>query len=116
MLKVENLQYGYPGGPEVLKDISFTLGEGQFMAILGNNGAGKSTMLKCFNQILTPRQGSIMLNNEAILKLSAKEMAKRIAFVAQSVPNVKMTVHDMEMYALSDFLIMVFVMVSEVIT
>ena len=45
MLKVENLQYGYPGGPEVLKDISFTLGEGQFMAILGNNGAGKSTML-----------------------------------------------------------------------
>lgn len=34
MLKVENLQYGYPGGPEVLKDISFTLGEGQFMAIL----------------------------------------------------------------------------------
>ncbi len=48
MLKVENLQYGYPGGPEVLKDISFTLGEGQFMAILGNNGAGKSTMLKCF--------------------------------------------------------------------
>ena len=97
MLKVENLQYGYPGGPEVLKDISFTLGEGQFMAILGNNGAGKSTMLKCFNQILTPRQGSIMLNNEAILKLSAKEMAKRIAFVAQSVPNVKMTVHDMVM-------------------
>ena len=46
MLKVENLQYGYPGGPEVLKDISFTLDEGQFMAILGNNGAGKSTMLK----------------------------------------------------------------------
>ena len=40
MLKVENLQYGYPGGPEGLKDISFTLGEGQFMAILGNNGAG----------------------------------------------------------------------------
>ena len=97
MLKVENLQYGYPGGPEVLKDISFTLGEGQFMAILGNNGAGKSTMLKCFNQILTPKKGSISLNNEEILKLSAREMAKRIAFVAQSVPNMKMTVHDMVM-------------------
>ncbi len=97
MLKVENLQYGYPGGPEVLKDISFTLGEGQFMAILGNNGAGKSTMLKCFNQILTPKAGSIFLNKEEILKLSAKEIAKRIAFVAQSVPNVKMTVHDMVM-------------------
>ena len=97
MLKVENLQYGYPGGPEVLKEIAFSLEEGKFIAILGNNGAGKSTMLKCFNQILAPRQGSISLNGEEILKLSAREMAKRIAFVAQSVPNVKMTVHDMVM-------------------
>ena len=64
MLKVENLQYGYPGGPEVLKDISFTLDEGQFMAILGNNGAGKSTMLKCFNQILTPKKESIFLSKK----------------------------------------------------
>ena len=83
MLKVENLQYGYPGGPEVLKEITFSLEEGKFMAILGNNGAGKSTMLKCFNQILTPRRGSISLNGEEILKLFLEELAKRIAFAVR---------------------------------
>ena len=52
MLIVEDLKFSYRNGPEILRNISFSLEEGQFMAILGNNGAGKSTMLKCFNRIL----------------------------------------------------------------
>ena len=49
MLKVEKLCYHYKNGPKVLKDVDFSVKDGQFMAILGNNGVGKSTMLKCFN-------------------------------------------------------------------
>ena len=41
MLSVENLQFHYQGGPKVLKKINFALGDGEFLAILGNNGAGK---------------------------------------------------------------------------
>ncbi len=97
MLSVQNLQFHYKGGPQILEEVSFTLEAGQFMAILGNNGAGKSTMLKCFSQIITPDRGSIMLNGEELLKMSPKEVARRIAFVAQNVPNTQMTVHDMVM-------------------
>lgn len=97
MLIVENLQFHYRNGPSILKQISFSLEDGQFMAILGNNGAGKSTMLKCFNGILPARHGRVYMNGQDLLQMSSREIAKRIAFVAQSVPNVQMTVHDMVM-------------------
>lgn len=67
------------------------------MAMLGNNGVGKSTMLKCFNRILTPQSGSVSLDGEQLLEMSQREIAKRIAFVAQSVPETQMTVHDVVM-------------------
>ena len=49
MLSVEKLTYHYKGRPAVLKDVNFNVHTGEFLAILGNNGVGKSTMLKCFN-------------------------------------------------------------------
>lgn len=97
MLSVENLSYHYKNGPEVLKNLSFTVEDGQFMAILGNNGAGKSTMLKCFNKILTPDSGRVLMDGEDVLTLSGRQIARRMAFVAQSVPGTQMTVHDIVM-------------------
>lgn len=97
MLNVENLSYHYKNGPEVLRDLNFSLDDGQFMAILGNNGAGKSTMLKCFNKILTPDSGRVLMDGEDILKLTGRQIAQRMAFVAQSVPGTQMTVHDIVM-------------------
>lgn len=97
MLSVENLSYHYKNGPEVLKDLSFTVEDGQFMAILGNNGAGKSTMLKCFNKILTPDSGRVLMDGEDVLTLTGRQIARRMAFVAQSVPGTQMTVHDIVM-------------------
>lgn len=79
--------------------MGFSLEDGQFMAILGNNGVGKSTMLKCFNRILTPDSGSVQADGEELLRLPGREIAKRMAFVAQSVPATQMTVHDMVMLA-----------------
>lgn len=97
MLKVENLSYHYKGGPTVLDQVSFSVDDGQFLAILGNNGAGKSTMLKCFNKILCPDAGKVMLGQEDLLKLPGRQIAQRIAFVAQNIPNTQMTVHDIVM-------------------
>ena len=54
-------------------------------------------MLKCFNHIITPDAGEVLLNGENLLKMSAKEVTRRIAFVAQNVPDTQMTVHDMVM-------------------
>ena len=97
MMEIKNITYHYKGGPEVLKDVSFRVEPGQFLAILGNNGVGKSTLLKCFNHILKPDAGQVLLDGENLLSMSAREVAKRVAFVSQSVPSTQMTVHDVVM-------------------
>lgn len=94
MLKIEDLCYHYQGGPAVLDRVSFQVQDGDFLAILGNNGVGKSTLLKCFNKILTPDSGRILMDTEDLLAMDRREIARRIAFVAQSVPATRMTVHD----------------------
>ena len=97
MMQIKNLSYHYQGSPELLKNVSFEIEAGQFLAILGNNGVGKSTLLKCFNHILKPDSGEVLLNGENLLKQSGREVAKQVAFVSQSVPSTQMTVHDMVM-------------------
>ena len=57
MLSVENLTYHYKGRPAVLKDVNFKVNTGEFLAILGNNGVGKSTMLKCLTKFLHQTAG-----------------------------------------------------------
>ena len=97
MMEVKNLNFRYKGCPEVLKDVSFDIEPGKFLAILGNNGVGKSTLLKCFNHILKPDSGEVLLEGKNLLKLSTREVAKQVAFVSQNVPSTQMTVHDVVM-------------------
>ena len=97
MMEVKNLCYHYKGCPEVLQDVSFEMEPGKFLAILGNNGVGKSTLLKCFNHILKPDSGEVLLDGKNLLKMSSREVAKQVAFVSQSVPNTQLTVHDVVM-------------------
>ena len=97
MIEVSNISYHYHGGKDVLKDVSFTLEQGQFLAILGNNGVGKSTLLKCLNKILRTDSGQVLLDGENILQMSNHQVSRRMAFVAQTVPNTQMTVHDVVM-------------------
>ena len=64
MIKAENLAYTYPGvddtpGVAVFKDLSLSIEEGSFVAILGTNGCGKSTLAKHFNSILLPSGGKV---------------------------------------------------------
>ena len=78
MMQVKNLSYRYKGSPEVLRDVSFDVAPGQFVAILGNNGVGKSTLLKCFNHILKPDAGEVLLDDADLLKISTREVAKQV--------------------------------------
>lgn len=58
MLSVRDLSFRYRGGAPVLKNVSFDAEDGCSMAILGNNGVGKSTLLKCINRILKADGGA----------------------------------------------------------
>ena len=97
MMEIRNLSFHYKGCPEVLTDISFDIAPGKFLAILGNNGVGKSTLLKCVNHILKPDSGAVLLDGEDLLTMQGREVAKKVAFVSQSVPDTQMTVHDVVM-------------------
>ena len=97
MMKIRNLSFRYRGSCDVLRDVSFDMEPGKFLAILGNNGVGKSTLLKCFNHILKPDSGTVVLEGEDLLRMSDRQVAKRVAFVSQSVPSTQMTVHDVVM-------------------
>ena len=64
IIKAENLAFTYPGiedqpGHKVFEDLSLSVEEGSFVAILGTNGCGKSTLAKHFNAILLPSGGKV---------------------------------------------------------
>lgn len=97
MLEVQKLSYRYHGGPAVLEEVSFSLERGHFLAILGNNGVGKSTLLKCLAKVLKSPQGAFLLDGEDVFAMSQRKRAQSLAFVSQKVPEAKMTVHDVVM-------------------
>ena len=68
MLQVQGVSYRYPGkaSPSVLADLSFSLWPGSLTALLGPNGAGKSTLLKLLLGQLTPSQGRLLWNGQAM--------------------------------------------------
>ena len=71
MLKVEGLNAGY-GSVNILWDIGFTLAEGEIVAILGSNGAGKTTMVRAVTGMLKPSSGSVVFNGEDMAKKNSR--------------------------------------------
>ncbi len=92
MLEVENLNYSY-GEKDVLKEIAFSLGEGEILFIIGPNGSGKTTLLKCLNGILKPK-GAIYVDKVDFSKLSQREIAKKFGYVPQRGEISFLTVFD----------------------
>lgn len=83
-IRIENLSFSYDKD-KILKDINFSVDEGDFVGVIGPSGAGKSTLLKCINRLNEP-QGEIYIGNKNILKLSKKSLRKQrqeIAFIFQ---------------------------------
>jgi iron complex transport system ATP-binding protein len=82
MLEIQNISINY-GSAEVIKDVSFTLQENKIVAVLGANGAGKTTLLKTLNGSLPISKGEILLGGKSLKSFSRREIAQRIAVVAQ---------------------------------
>ncbi|MBU2541162.1 MAG: ABC transporter ATP-binding protein [Candidatus Omnitrophica bacterium] len=82
LIDVENLNSGYEKDKVVLKDISFEVGEGEFLGIIGPNGSGKTTLLKSLSGIIKPFKGKVLLNNRDVYKMSLREIARACAFVS----------------------------------
>ena len=70
----------------VLKDLSFSVCQGDFFVIIGPNGSGKTTLLKCISGILRPQTGSLEILGAPVQTYSRKSLARSIALVPQTAP------------------------------
>jgi phosphonate transport system ATP-binding protein len=74
MLEIKNLRKVYPDGTVALKDVSFTVEEGEFLVIIGLSGSGKSTLLRCINRLIDPTDGEILWNGKNIVEAEKDEL------------------------------------------
>ena len=74
MLEIKNLSMTYPDGTEALKDVSFTVEDGEFLVVIGLSGSGKSTLLRCINRLLDPTSGTILWNGTDATSLGHNQL------------------------------------------
>jgi iron complex transport system ATP-binding protein len=82
MLEVRTLTFGFPDRT-IGRDVSFSLGAGESLCVLGPNGGGKTTLFRTILGLLQKKSGSIELNGDSIDKLSRQEIARLAGYVPQ---------------------------------
>jgi iron complex transport system ATP-binding protein len=93
ILDIHGLTFTYNSHP-VLDDVGFSLGDGELLAILGPNGVGKTTLLKCINAIHRPSHGAVLVEGRDVLAMSPEEIARSVSYVAQRTEAARLTVFD----------------------
>ena len=86
LLEVKNLCFGYNKGQHTLQNVSFSIGKGEMVSIVGRNGAGKSTLSKLICGFETQDSGEIYLNGKDLKDENIRRRAKHIGYVMQN-PN-----------------------------
>lgn len=92
MLEIKNLTKIYDNGFKALDSVSFTIPDGQFIALIGLSGSGKSTLLRCINRLIEPTDGQIIWNGLDITSISNDEMRlvrRRMGMIFQQFNLVK---------------------------
>lgn len=82
-LEVKNATFSYDGKRNIFEDISFSVGPGDVFCILGPNGTGKSTLLRCLCNLYELKAGSVCIDGMDITSYSPKKLAKKIGFIPQ---------------------------------
>lgn len=93
-IEARALSFSYGGAP-VLRGVGFSAHGGEVIALLGPNGVGKSTLLRCLLGFLRPSEGTVLVNDRAIGDYSRRALAREIAYIPQSYfPTFNYTVRD----------------------
>lgn len=79
----EDLHFTYPDGTAALRGTSLSCQAGKLLAVLGPNGSGKTTLLRCLMGRLHPQAGEVRLDGDPIRRYSARDLARRLAYVPQ---------------------------------
>jgi energy-coupling factor transport system ATP-binding protein len=105
MIVIEDIHFSYANNVEALKGVSLTVKDGEFVAIMGQNGAGKTTFIKHFNGLLKPSMGTVRVDGVETTKTSVAALARNVGFVFQNPDNqlFSETVEDEIAFALKNF-------------
>lgn len=85
MLEIKNLTVEY-GNFRAIDNVSFTIKDGEFVAVIGSSGGGKSSLMKAINLLVKPKSGSIKIDGEEMTELSSRKLRmkrRKIGFVFQ---------------------------------
>lgn len=93
ILDVLGLSFAYNSHP-VLRDVRFDVKAGELLVILGPNGVGKTTLLKCINRIHRPGKGAVFVEGHDVLRLPPEGIARSVGYVAQRSETARLTVFD----------------------
>ena len=82
-LSVDSVDFAYPGGPPVLRDVSFELAAGRRYALVGETGSGKTTLAKLFARLMDPTRGSVAINGVPVRDVSFAALRNSVVLVPQ---------------------------------
>jgi ATP-binding cassette, subfamily B, bacterial len=101
VIKFDNVEFRYPTRPDyaALKNLSFSIKQGEMLALVGPSGAGKSTLFELLLRFYDPQQGCIYLAGENIKEYSLDDLRQRFALVPQETVLFDQTVYDNLGYA-----------------
>jgi len=74
MLEIKNLTKVYEGGVQALDNVSFSVEQGEFLAVIGLSGSGKSTLLRCINRLVEPTEGQIIWNRVDVTSANQSDL------------------------------------------
>lgn len=93
-IEARGLSFSY-GEVPVLRDVNFCAHGGEIIALLGPNGVGKTTLMRCLLGFLQPSEGEILIDGRAVSDFSRRDLAREIAYIPQSYsPAFNYTVRD----------------------
>lgn len=87
LLELRALNKCYDNGFRAICNISFRIGSGMLVGLIGPNGCGKSTMMRCINRMHSPSSGDILIDGESILSKSFMDVARIISNVPAEIKN-----------------------------
>jgi len=91
--EVKGINFSYRSR-RVLDGVTFTVKEDHVISILGPNGVGKTTLIKCISKVLTPDAGSVFMEGSNLHQMNKRDIAKNIGYVAQRSETSRNTVFD----------------------
>ncbi|MBN1868471.1 ABC transporter ATP-binding protein [Candidatus Sumerlaeota bacterium] len=97
IVEIESLSFRI-GRKPILRDVSMSVGEGEYWCVVGPNGAGKTTLLKCLDRIYSGTEGAIRIAGRPLREYSQKNLAKLMSYVPQAdAATSPFTVHEFVM-------------------